>query len=387
MTIDIAEDILKYIKGNEEKMRAFLARLVSMESPSKNPESQIQILKLLGKRLKKLNYYVQYIPGNVTGGYLYSRPNKRDKNKALQLVIGHCDTVWELGTLQKMPVKKDKTKMSGPGIYDMKASLAQLIFALLTIDEMHLSMPFTPVILINSDEEIGSKESRAAIERLAKISSRAYILEPPLGIEGKLKTGRKGIGRFTINVKGKAAHAGLEPHKGVNAIVELSHQVQRLYAMNDFDRGITVNVGMIQGGTSPNVVAPESTAVVDVRVMNKKDGEEITKRILSLKPNIPGVELHIEGAMGRLPMERTKRNLMLWNMAKLKGALLGLELEEGTAGGGSDGNITSMYTATLDGLGITGDGAHAQHEHILLNEFPLRTALLTLMLLAEAEDH
>jgi len=255
------------------------------------------------------------------------------------------------------------------------------------IDDLNLTLPLTPVILINSDEEIGSKESRSAIERLAKVCERAYIMEPPLGLTGKLKTARKGLGRFTITVKGKAAHAGLDPQKGASAIVELSNQVQQLYAMNDFDKGITVNVGMIEGGVSPNVIAPESKAVVDVRVLNKKDGERITEQILSLKPMLPEVEVHIEGGIGRPPMEHTEGNRMLWKLAKAKGALLGLELEEATAGGGSDGNTTSMYTATLDGLGTTGDGAHAQHEHIVLEEFPIRTALLTLLMLAEAGDN
>ncbi len=386
-TKNIAEDLLKYLKRDKEEMQAFLEELVKLESPSRNLESQHQILTFIGKHLKKLGFYTLHVPGHKTGGYLYARPNRRDKNKALQLLIGHCDTVWELDTLEKMPFQKDKTTMSGPGVYDMKAGLSQMIFALKAIKKLDQSLPLTPVILINSDEEIGSKESKAAIERLAKVCDRAYIMEPPLGLKGKLKTARKGLGRFTITVKGKAAHAGLDPQKGANAIVELSNQVQKLYAMNDFDRGITVNVGMIQGGISPNVVAPESKAIVDVRVLNKEDGKYITNQILSLKPTIPSVALHIEGGIGRPPMEYTKGNRVLWKLAKSKGVLLGLELEEATAGGGSDGNTTSMYTATLDGLGTTGDGAHAQHEYILLNEFPVRTALLALLLLAKAGDN
>lgn len=383
MTANKATELLNHLKMEMSEMLAFLERLVSLESPSKNPKAQNNILKFLEEELRQLNFYTLCMPGKTTGGYLYARPKKRDKAKNMQLLVGHCDTVWELDTLEKMPIKKDKGKMTGPGVYDMKAGLAQLIFALKTIKELELSIPLTPLILINSDEEIGSRESRATIERLAKISSRAYIMEPPLGLTGKLKTARKGLGRFTITVKGKAAHAGLDPQKGANAIVELSHQVQRLYAMNDFDKGITVNVGMIQGGISPNVVAPESTAVVDVRVLKMEDGQQITKRILSLKPTLPNVELIIKGGIGRQPMERTKGNQMLWRTAKATGTLLGLNLEEATAGGGSDGNTTSLYTPTLDGLGTTGDGAHAQHEHIVLNAFPERTALLTLLILAE----
>ncbi len=238
-----------------------------------------------------------------------------------------------------------------------------------------------PIILINADEEIGSKESTHAIKRLAKIACRAYILEPPLGLDGKLKTARKGIGHFTITVKGKAAHAGLDPEKGANAIVELSHQVQQLYAMNDFNKGITVNIGMIQGGDSPNVVASESKAVIDVRVYSDEDGAYITEKIYDLKPVLKDVELKIEGGIGRKPMERTPRNQKLWEIAKANGKLIGIKLEQETSGGGSDGNTTSLYTATLDGLGTTGDGAHAMHEFIFVDKLIERTALLTLLLL------
>jgi glutamate carboxypeptidase len=252
---------------------------------------------------------------------------------------------------------------------------------------MSLHSHLSPVILINSDEEIGSTESRHIIKRLAKIAERAFVMEPPLGLEGKLKTARKGLGRFTITVKGKAAHAGLDPGKGINAIVELSHQVQKLFAMNDFDKGITVNVGTIQGGISPNVVAPESKAVVDVRVLNKEDGEFISEQIYGLQPTIPDVEIKVEGGIGRPPMERTARNQKLWRLAKTKALLLGLDLEDATAGGGSDGNTTSTYTATLDGLGTTGDGAHAIHEFIFLDQLPERTALLTLLLLSPSLDN
>jgi len=383
----IADGILNQLKSREKEMLDFLEELVSFESPSRDSKSQYQILKFISEELKKLGFYTLHVPGKETGGFLYARPLNRDKSKALQLMIGHCDTVWALDTLKKMPFQKDGQTIKGPGVYDMKAGLTQIIFALKAIDALNLTLPLTPVILINSDEEIGSKESKKAIERLAKVCERAYVMEPPLGLTGKLKTARKGLGRFTITVKGKAAHAGLDPQKGASAIVELSHQVQQLYAMNDFDKGITVNVGMIEGGVSPNVIAPESKAVVDVRVLNKKDGDRITEQILSLKPTLPEVEVHVKGGIGRPPMEHTEGNRMLWKLAKAKGNLLGMELEEATAGGGSDGNTTSLYTATLDGLGTTGDGAHAQHEHILLDEFPVRTALLTLLMLAEAGDN
>ncbi len=382
-----ARDILIYLKDQQSYMEGFLKELVALESPSRDPDAQEALFKMLGSELYHLDFFTLRIEGEKTGGYMFARPKLRDKSKKIQLLIGHCDTVWEKETLHKMPIMKLDGKLTGPGIYDMKAGLTQMIFALKTLDELQLAAPLTPVLLINSDEEVGSFESGRTIERLAKISNRAYIMEPPLGLDGKLKTARKGIGRFTLTVEGKAAHAGLDPTKGVNAIVELSNIIQQLYAMNDHKRGITVNVGMIEGGISPNVVAPTSTAVVDVRVTSLEDGQIVSDKIFGLQANSPNVNLSIEGGIGRPPMERTARNRALWKLAKSQALLLGLNLDEATAGGGSDGNTTSLYTATLDGLGTTGDGAHALHEHILTDQLSERTALLTMLLLAdEVED-
>lgn len=386
MAVDIASEVLNYLKTHQNEQIELLEQLVRLESPSHDVISQREILKFLGKKLEELGFFVHHVQGKETGGHLYARPGKRDRSKPLQLLLGHCDTVWKKETLKTMPISKNDDKMKGPGVYDMKAGLSQLIFALKVIQEHAMELPLAPIVFINSDEEIGSYESRDTIKRLAKICERAFVMEPPLGIEGKLKTARKGLGRFTITVKGKAAHAGLDPGKGINAIVELSHQVQQLYAMNDFEKGVTVNVGTIQGGISPNVVAPESKAVVDVRVLNREDGEAITKKIYGLRPSIPNVQVMVEGGMGRPPMERTPRNQRLWRMAKAKALLLGLELEEATAGGGSDGNTTSSYTATLDGLGTTGDGAHAVHEFIYMEQLPQRTALLALLLLSKSTN-
>jgi len=383
MNKEVASKIWKHLEAIQEEMLQFLQEIVEIESPSRNKSAQIELFKFLQKKLIGLGYFVLHVSGKKTGGYLYARPLNRRKTMPIQLILGHCDTVWEINTLNDMPVTTQDGKMKGPGIFDMKAGITQMYFAIKVIQKLSLSSSVVPVILINSDEEIGSKESTSAIKRLSKISHRAYILEPPLGLDGKLKTARKGIGRFIITVKGKAAHAGLDPTKGVNAIVELSHQVQKLFAMNDFKKGITLNVGMIEGGISANVVAPQSKAVVDVRVLNSSDGEFITKQIHELKPILADVELSIEGNIGRPPLEKTERNTKLWQQAKKNGSLLGLELKEATAGGGSDGNTTSLFTATLDGLGTTGDGAHAAHEFIYLNKLPERTALLTLLLLAD----
>jgi glutamate carboxypeptidase len=379
----MAEFVREYLMTYREQMILFLKDLVSIETPTEKVDSQLQILSKLKDSFMAMGYQVIHVYGQQTGGYLYARPLKRNKKLPIQLLIGHCDTVWPIGTIEKMPLTYKSGKIKGPGIYDMKAGLTQIVFSLMAIREMNIKPEVEPIVFINSDEETGSRESTNALKRLAKIANRAYVLEPPLGLNGKLKTARKGLGRFTINVSGKAAHAGLDPGKGVNAIVELSRQVQRLYAMNDFEKGITVNIGMIEGGISPNVIAPSSKAVIDVRVLKKADGDFITKKIKSLKPVHKDVVMEIEGGIGRPPMEKTPRNQLLWEMAKRQGQLLGLDLEEATAGGGSDANTTSLYTATLDGLGIPGDGAHAAHEHILENKLIERTALLTLLLLLE----
>ncbi|MEJ1222882.1 M20 family metallopeptidase [Sediminicola sp. 1XM1-17] len=381
---DIATEIKVYLDTQKEEMIHFLKELVSLETPSREKDTQKRIFEVLSDKLTSLGYHTIYVPGKHTGGYLFARPKNRNKKLPLQLMVGHCDTVWPLETIKQMPLLEEDGKIKGPGVYDMKSGLTQMIFALKIINDLALSHEVAPIILINSDEEIGSRESTTVIKRLAKISKRAFVLEPPLGLDGKLKTARKGLGRFTIKAKGKAAHAGLDPTKGINAIVELSHQIQKLYAMNDFDRGITVNVGMIEGGVSPNMVAPESTAVIDVRVYKESDGAYITKKIQGLKPHLKDIELQITGGIGRPPMEKNHRNQQLWELAKRQGEILGIPLEDATAGGGSDGNTTSQFTATLDGLGTPGDGAHAPHEYIMENQLWERTALLTLLLITDS---
>lgn len=375
--------IVKYLEQNRSEMFRFLEKLVKTESPSRMPETQEEVFGILSKKLKKLGYSIFRFPGKETGGYIYARPKKRKGRPKSQLLIGHCDTVWPLGTLEKQPYKENSSKISGPGIFDMKAGLTQIVFALQSLKDLGISPSLLPIVFINSDEEIGSRETTPVIERLAKVVARAFVLEPPMGLDGRLKTARKGLGRFTITVKGKAAHAGLDPGKGASAIIELSHQIQKLFALNNPKKGITVNVGMIEGGVSANVVAPESKAMVDVRVLNWDDAKKINKKIHSLKPMDNDTELHIEGSVGRPPMERTKRNKKLWKIAKEKAALLGINIKQSIAGGGSDGNTTSQFTATLDGLGTVGDGAHATHEFIFKDKLIERTALLALLIAAE----
>lgn len=380
---DIARRIGEHLWDKEADMLDFLRSLVRMETPSADKEANQGLLRHLAETYTSMGYHVQHLPGIKTGGSLYVRPDKRKPHQPVQLLIGHADTVWPKGTLENMAIQDHDGRLKGPGVYDMKAGLTQIYFALNAIQAMNLEPALLPLILINTDEEIGSRESTRHIARLSRIAERAFVMEPPLGTDGKLKTGRKGLGRFTISVEGVAAHAGLDPEKGASAIVELSHQIQKLYAMNDIEKGITVNIGTIEGGISPNVVAPMSRAVVDVRVLTREDGLKIAEKILGLRSESDDVKLKVEGGIGRPPMERTQRNKVLWDMALKEGKKLGLDLKEAIAGGGSDANTTSLYTATLDGLGTTGDGAHALHEYILKNKLIERTALLALLILAD----
>ncbi len=374
---DLAASLVQELGRLRDDQLDFLRRLVLSESPSLVPTAQDEILAMLTTELEALDLDVEYLPGEETGGHLLARTPAGTEGG--QLLIGHCDTVWPLGTLDQMPLEIDGGRMRGPGVYDMKAGLSQIIFALRALREVGVTPALPPIVFINSDEEIGSRESKPHIMELARQVERAFVLEPSLGPSGKLKTARKGVGRFTITVHGRAAHAGLDPEAGASAILELSFLIQQLFALNDPERGITVNVGMIDGGLRPNVVAPNSTASVDVRVLHQEDVPRIEEAIRSLQPSTVGVELDIQGRIGRLPLEHNDRNRTLWKLAQECGNSLGMQLDEGTAGGGSDGNHTTLHTATLDGLGAVGDGAHAKHEYIDIEATLDRTALLALL--------
>jgi glutamate carboxypeptidase len=373
-----------YLHSHQTQMQDLLKELILTESPSTVPSSQEKIVKTLTEAWHNRGYFVRYLPGRKTGGHLLALPKKRAQNQSLQLLLGHCDTVWPLGTINSMPLYTQGGKLYGPGSYDMKAGLVSSLFAVEAIQAQDLTLEVAPIIFINSDEEIGSIESTSSIRKLAQRVDRAFVLEPSLGVSGKLKTRRKGVGRFTVQVIGKAAHAGLDPEKGASAILELSFVIQKLFALNDPIKGISVNVGTIDGGIRSNVIAPESKAIVDVRILNLEDVPEIEQKILNLEPTIPGTQLMISGGIGRPPLEKTPANQLLWQKAQQAATELGIELEEGTAGGGSDGNTTSIYTATLDGLGAVGDQAHAPGEFIYLDSLVERTALLSRLLLEPA---
>jgi len=387
--------VLAEVHAQRAEFLALLERLVLTESPSHVPESQAAVFDLLEEGFDGIGYQVRRERGEASGGHLIAAPYGFDGDllsgtaeepepvRCLQLLLGHCDTVWPIGTLETMPLRIDGDVMTGPGVFDMKSGLAQTIFALRTLHRLGLEPALAPVMFVSSDEEIGSPESTPHIVRLARRASRVFVMEPALGRSGKLKTARKGVGKFVVNVTGKAAHAGLDPEAGASAILELSHQVHRLYDLNDPAAGVSVNVGLINGGTRANVIAPESQAVVDVRVPDATTAERVTAAIRALGPVTEGVSVAIAGSIERGPMERTPRNQALWRLAEGLAQDLGFGIEQGFAGGGSDGNTTSLLAATLDGLGAVGDGAHAAHEYIDVPRSLERCALLAMLIFAD----
>jgi glutamate carboxypeptidase len=376
--------LLHEVRWRRDQFLSVLESLCRAESPSLDAHRQQAVHAVLAANLDALGYAVRELPGVRSGGHLYARPRRRNRGAGVQLLLGHYDTVWPAGTLATMPFGFEGDRARGPGVYDMKGGLAQIVVALASLRGLAIEPELTPIVLVNADEEIGSRESGRYVRRLARIADRALVLEPSLGIEGRLKTERKGVARYTVVVHGRAAHAGLDPGAGASAILELSHVIQALFALNDPARGITVNVGTIDGGLRPNVVAAESRAVVDVRARSAADAERVDASIRQLQPVTPGTSLSIEGGPGRPPLEPTPRNQALFETAQALGQHLGMTLGGGTAGGGSDGSTASLHTATLDGLGPVGDGAHAAHEYIEIGPTLDRAALLALLLVAPA---
>ena len=380
-----ARAVLDWLRGEEDAFVATLERLVRIESPSSDRAAQREIFSLLVPELEADGFVARAV--SAQGPHLYARPLARRRGAPRQLLVGHTDTVWPRGTLATMAIRRDEDRLFGPGVYDMKAGLVEILFALRALAACGLDPEVTPVVFLNSDEETGSEDSTPYLRLLARGAERAFVLEAAAGREGRLKTARKGVGRFRVVVRGRAAHAGTEPEHGVSAILELAKQIERLFALNDPKRGITVNVGTVDGGIRPNVVAPEAVALVDVRVRTQADAYLIERELASLAPTVPNAEVEVTGAIGRAPMERTPANAALFEEAERLGAELGLVIGEApVVGGASDGNTTNVFTPTLDGLGPLGGGAHAADEHILVSRTLERTALLALLLLLPARS-
>lgn len=299
------------------------------------------------------------------------------------LALGHSDTVWPLGTLRSMPFRQAQGRLWGPGVFDMKAGLVFFIFAMRALREQDIPVARKVVLQVNSDEEVGSASSRALTEQAARASTAVLVLEPSQGLDGKLKTARKGVGDYTVTVHGRAAHAGLDFLNGASAIVEMARQIQRIAEFTRLERGITVSPGLIRGGTRSNVIAAECQVEVDVRVPRSADARYLERQFASLKPFDKRCMIDVAGGMNRPPLERTAAVRALFRKAKALAEELGVDLEESSAGGGSDGNFTAaLGVPTLDGLGAVGEGAHAANESILIDRMADRIALLSKLVAA-----
>ncbi|NJM08521.1 M20 family metallopeptidase [Candidatus Gracilibacteria bacterium] len=299
------------------------------------------------------------------------------------LLLCHYDTVFPAGTLAARPFRVEGDHAYGPGIYDMKASIVLAEFVLRAFIAQPAPLPRPLCLLITSDEEIGSRSSRLLIEDAARTAAQVLVLEPPIEPHAALKTARKGVGRFVVDITGRAAHAGVEPHKGASAIVEMAQQILAIQALNDDDTGTTLNIGLANGGTRANVVPDRATLTIDARTWTVAEAERITKAMLALRPQLAGTALRVTGSFDRPPMERGTATAALFARAQAIGATLGMQLNEGSTGGGSDGNFTAaLGVATLDGLGVPGAGAHAEHEHIFVAGLAERAALLYALLRA-----
>ena len=367
------------VRARQDAMLDTLRVIVEFETPSDDKAAVDKLVAYLQDRCRELGGEVESISQADYGDLTVARWTGSNDQSPI-LVLTHIDTVWPVGTLAGKPFEVGATEARGPGIYDMKASIAMMLQAMRLMSES--GAQHRPITwLINTEEEVGSPVSRPHIEQLAAQSEYVLVLEPPVAPNGALKTARKGVGMFNMHITGLAAHAGADPEKGISAIQELANQIQYLHGMTDFNLGTTVNVGVVAGGTKRNVVAAEASALIDLRVTTMAEADRVVKSILSAQPRLQGTKVHVEGGLNRPPMERTDRIAAAFQQVRAVGQRLGLQLSEASTGGGSDGNFTAAIGATtIDGLGCTGDGAHAEHEFISLNGFVERTALLTELL-------
>jgi glutamate carboxypeptidase len=376
---ELAMNLLDHYTTRREAILQSIRELVERETKSREESRLNEIASFVSGQLREIGGQVELIPQNGYGTHLRARFDfGHDRMEQGVLVVGHLDTVWPVGSLERLPFRVTPEGCAhGPGIFDMKSGVAILVESLRTIVSQRLATKRPVTLLLTCDEEIGSRTSRPLIEEDAKNAAAALILEPPIS-GGVVKTGRKGIGTFTVRALGRAAHAGLDPEKGVNAIVELAHQTLRLSALNDYGRGVTVSVGLVEGGSALNVVPACASAKVDVRFWTPEDGENLIAAIRGLTPVTDGAKIEVSGGINRPPMPRSEKNIALYEHARALAAELGFELKDEVVGGGSDGNfIAAMGVPTLDGLGVDGAGAHAEHEHIVIDDIPRRAALLT----------
>lgn len=375
-------NLLKAARERQDGLLALLRALVELESPTHEKAAVDRCVDFTAKAAAALGARIRRHRSRAVGDILEARfdaPVAPRPAKPI-LLLGHLDTVWPLGTLARMPFRIAKGRAWGPGVLDMKAGVAMALTAL-DILRSHSVQARPVILLLVSDEETGSQASRAITEKIASRCESVFVLEPAQGLDGAYKTARKGIANYRIHVTGVAAHSGINFEQGHSAIAELARQVAVIEGCTSLKRGITVNVGTIQGGTRSNVVAAEAWAEVDVRFPRASDFLLLDRKLRALRANDKCCVLTVEGGINRPPMERTRATVALYRQARAVAATLGLDLKEAATGGGSDGNFTSaLGVPTLDGMGAAGEGAHALHESVVLRELAPRTALLAAMI-------
>jgi len=368
-------EVQRWLIDHQQEMVKQVREMVVRESPTHDKPACDALCGYLAAQFEALGGRVKIHRQPKAGNHLQVDFAGSRGRKPI-LLLGHFDTVYDLGTLAKMPWREQRGRLHGPGVFDMKSGIAQIMFALRALQAVKGGVSRPVQIWLVSDEEEGSDSSRALTEKFASQCEAVFVCEPA-GPGGALKTARKGVGGFLIKVTGQASHSGLDFEKGQSAILELSHQIQAVSRLTDLKRGITLNVGIIRGGTRTNVVAAEAIAEVDLRIARKSDGPVMERKVKSLRSVNKKCQLQIEGGVNRPPLERTRQVAALFQLAQNIAQELGFPLDEIAVGGGSDGNFTGgLGIPTLDGLGAVGDGAHAPHESVVAAELPQRAALL-----------
>jgi glutamate carboxypeptidase len=374
---------LRYFEARQEQIVQTIREFVEIESPSDNKPAADRMGAFLAGSFEAIGGRAQVHHSDDFADSVqidFPGPDPALKKARPVLLLGHFDTVYPLGTLATMPCHVAGDRMHGPGVLDMKSGIALMLYAIAALQTWHGTLPRPVTVFLVSDEEVGSYSSRAITEALARESEAVLVLEPA-GPRGSVKTARKGVGEYILNVKGVAAHAGLDPGKGHSAILELARQITVISKLNDLQRGLSVNPGVIRGGTRTNVIAAEATVEIDVRIKQAKQAAALDRKFRTLKPFDKHCKLSIEGGINRMPMERTAGVAALYRKALTIAKQVNWKLEEAAVGGGSDGNFTAgMGIPTLDGMGGAGQGAHAVHEHIIISELPRRALLLAGMI-------
>jgi glutamate carboxypeptidase len=369
--------LLQWLRAREASMTRLLGQFVRAESPSVDKAAVDRFGEMVAAEWKRRGAAISFLRQRARGNHVRAEWNAREKKAHGQiLVLGHLDTVYELGTLARVPFRVSRGRAYGPGTFDMKGGLVIALFAMDALAATGVGPQKRIVFLWTSDEEIGSRTSRAAIEREARRSDAVLVLEPAAGLRGDLKTSRKGVGEIEITATGRASHAGLNPEDGINAIEEIALQIGRVAGWNEPAQGTTISAGVIEGGTRTNVVPEKARVVMDVRASRAAEMRTLERKFQSLRPILRGAKLQIRGGFNRPPMERNM-SAALFARARTLAKAMDIKLEEAFVGGGSDGNFTAaMGVPTLDGLGAVGEGAHGPHENILVRALPERAALV-----------